>query len=199
MSFQQSHTLEVFLVIPVIFLRACNALTFHSGLNLPCVTSVHRSIRTNTTETYQFWKLSLVSWIQSYWLGTTLPAGIQTACGSQEAQNWVLCHSYIMRVAVGWCRHCQEIRGPWCGSRQPAVLRSLPQATVEAFAVSDPWVITGVPPLPSAFQVVWYMSCGSYLLESMSAELIRSGMLASFLVCERRNTYLGISFICGVN
>lgn len=40
------------------------------------------------------------------------------------------------------------------------------------------------------------MSCGSYLLESMRTELIRSGVLASFLLYERINTYLGISFIC---
>lgn len=121
---------------------------------------------------------------------------IKTACSSQEVRKCFSCHSYIMWEAVGWCRNHWKMWVPWCGSREPAALTSLAGATAEAFAISNPWVIARVPPLPSAFQAVCCMSCGSYLLESMRTELIRSGVLASFLLYERINTYLGISFIC---
>lgn len=127
------------------------------------------------------------------------------ACGSENAAQLArssevfFVSQHTVWVAVGWCRNSGEIWVPWCGSRQPAAFTTFPQATEEAFAVCSRWVITGVPPLPSAFQAAWCMSCGSYLLKSMHMELIRSGMLAPCLLYEAINAYLGISFICMAN
>lgn len=161
--------------------------------------SAHGSVYENTTETYPLWKLFLFSLLQSYWLGMAQPVATKMACSSQEVQN---CFFVSLLHHVSGSGLVQELLGnpnplmwePGAGSaHQPT------RGHWGGFAISNLWVIAGVPPLPSAFQAAWGMSCGSYLLESMSTELIRSGILDLFLSYKRINTYLGISFICTVN
>lgn len=200
-SFYQHHVLQGFLTfgIPAILLGACNAVTFHSGLNLPC-----SAFSTWVCSCKCYSKRPVVKAFSVFFSPVVLMRNAP-ACGCENAMRLtrssevVSVSQHTVWVAVGWCRNSRETWVPWCGSREAAAFTTFPRATEEAFAVCSRWVITGVPPLPSAFQAAWCMSCGSYLLESMHTELIRSGMLAPCLLYERINAYLDISLICTVN